>query len=175
MFLVVLLVLSAVFVVRKKQSIQTKETFVQTANKLQNLKRELLVLLSNELDYDVSGVYQNFIGNMDAIIIVDCVQKKLNTNRIPLGSFNMDGEKMNDPILLMHEKNPDTYKVLQECGFLDLVGRIVSTAAWVTHAKDRSRNSFNEFIDCLSAVNFSNIDVWRTISQPSGFVMNCIV
>lgn len=139
------------------------ETFTTTSSKLRNVKQELATLMGEE--------YKLVFNGWDENKIVKCVEKQLKSKNIPLTAFHMDGSTMADPVIDMYNKSPQVYKVLGECKFLDLIGRIVSTAAWVN---SQPKKDVRAFLDCLETVDFTNIAVWKSISTPDSAVLKCI-
>lgn len=150
------------------------ETFVTTSNQLGTLKKDLYNLLTKSVNYEVKHMYHNGIGKFNEQQIMDCVHKTLKKEKLPMKSFHMDGGKMDEPIIAMYKDNPKVYQVLAKCGFLDLVGRIVATAAWATSAKAKDPQSLERFIQCIDKIDFTQIQIWKSISNPNGPVLTCV-
>jgi hypothetical protein len=151
----------------------TKEPFESAANKLTDLKKDLRNLLTQTVDYDIKSFYDKSLGCLKEHEITQCVRNALKENKIPFDTFTMDGEKMSDPILQMYNNDRRIYNILGRCDFLTLIGRIVSVAAWVSQGK-RNKESSEKFLKCLLHINFSDIRIWNTMSNPHGMVLKCV-
>lgn len=175
LFIVFLVLVFIYFIYQKKSKTSgfyKFEAFEQTVSNLHNLKADLLALLNKTLSNNATSVYQNTVGYLDEYRIMDCVGKTMIKYNIPFELFNMDGEKMNDPIIKMYDENPKLYKALNDCKFLTLTGRIVSMAAWVTYSG--KKKDIQTFSDSLKTIDFGDIEIWKTISNPEGTVMKTV-
>lgn len=150
------------------------ETFKSTTDKIRSLKIDLKNLIVKNVGKDTENLYVQSVGLLKEYEVVYCVKKTLKKNKLPLGLFNMDGEKMSDPIIKMYKKDQRVYDVLGNCGFLKLIGRIVSTATWLGTSQEKTKHQFSSFISCLNNINFKDIKVWENMSNPNGEVLKCI-
>lgn len=177
--LILISILLFIWLIRKRKfSEDTTETFASVPDKLDLLRNQLKQLLAKSVNYDVSTLFNNGVSsvNLDPLNITECVKKAMQKNKIPLATFTMEGNKMSEPIIKMYYETPDVFKILGNCKFLELIGRIVAIAAWAT--KDKSNNSskehFTYFVNCLDSIDWTDIKVWETMSDSKGIVMSCV-
>lgn len=160
------------------QNNPSTEAFATVPDKLDILRHDLKHLLTNSVDYEVNALFKKGISmeKLDPWKIVNCVQKSLKKRKLQLTTFSMNGDKMDDPIIKMYNTSPEVFKVLGECKFLELIGRIIAVAAWADLAKNGNFpiSNLKHFVNCLDSIIWTDIKVWETISDSKGEVMSCI-
>jgi len=175
---VLLLTGVGVLIWHHQQNKPVTEAFATVPDKLNILRDELKHLLTKTVDYEVSTLFNQGVNmkQLDPWKIVNCVQKSLKKSKLPLTTFSMDGNKMDDPIVKMYHTDPEVFKVLGKCRFLELIGRIVAVAAWTGLSKGGKvpKSHLKHFVNCLDSIVWTDIKVWETMSDPKGEVMMCV-
>ena len=149
------------------------ETFQVTSSNLDKVRNDLRILLEQTVNYDITNMYNSTV-NLDPDTIVNCVHKTMKLYKLPLTDFSMDGDQMDKPILDMYQNNPKVYQILGKCKFLELVGKIIAIAAWISNNGDKSQDALFDFLKCIHKINWSDIQVWKNMSDSHGILLSCI-
>jgi len=150
------------------------KVFEDTAQNFIKLKSDLKQMVDKTIGSDSSSIISKSMS-MDPQKILSCVKSKMKANGMRSYSFNMSGDKLDAPIIAMHETNPKIFSILSECDFLSLVGRVIAIAAWATNSSDKSKENLIIFLSCIDRINWGSIDTWNDLSNGENSpVMKCM-
>lgn len=146
----------------------SNEAFTDTSRNLEKLRADLRTFLAKSLDKDGTKLFDIAFPPGRLAGVVQCVEGRMRARNIALDSFNMDGLTMDIPILEMSARYSDTYKILAQCGFLKVIGKLIAISTWLARKSDPS--NFGHFLTFLDTVPWTNAQVWKSMSDPNGVI-----
>ena len=156
---------------------QRTHTKIVNTNKFPNLDQQL-----SKLSHELRAFLNKKAGNVDAAFSYclrydpKTIKNNLegNTPDNMVKDFTLDGQNIKEPVMRMYKVNPQLFAQLGASGLLEFLGKIVAMTAWAVNAKNKSENDFKAFTQCLESVQWTSPNVWNSIDDPKGEVMQCI-
>ena len=149
------------------------DIFKVTTDNFLKLKDDLKQMVDKTIGSDSSSILSKFMGT-DPKKVVNCVKAKMTSKGLKAHTFNMNGDKLDSPIIDMAETNPEMFSILSECGFLTHVGGIISITSWVINSSDKSKENLILFLSCNDRINWSDINTWKNISNDKSPISACV-
>jgi hypothetical protein len=147
--------------------------FDTTSQQLAKLNRDLLDLINKKTGDNMERQFYAFF-NLDETKIVNSVKSAMN-GKLPFARFSMNSETMDESVRNMHKIDKRMFKILDQTGFLVMIGKILSTIAWTQGAKDTSKTGLCKFWSCTEKIAWGSAITWDNISGPGSAVSACIL
>lgn len=122
--------------------------FCDTGDKIEIVKFQLVQMIGSDV----------YTWNVHDVL--SCVEENMKRKKVK-NTFSMDGDSMDEPIKKIYETNKPLYEILNECGFLRIIGQIVASAAWISS----NGSDINRYLNCLDSIDWGDIKVWNNISE----------
>lgn len=153
-----------------------QENFTATSKNLDTLDTDIKNLLTTVVGKDVVDLYSRLeLGLVDQKKILGCIRQKMSNAKIPLDKFNMDGDRMDTPILKMYQEDRKLYDILAECNFLRMIGRTLGLIMYVTYIQGYSKVDEDTFGNCMNKFgDFSDINIWKNIGTVKDEFIKCM-
>jgi hypothetical protein len=149
------------------------ENFDNISSDITKLQQDLIILLNNTTGQDVSQlVLENFRYNTSKVI--DCLSAKFSKLGISEDDLVISADTLDKPIISIYQNNPKIYNILEKCKFLEILGTTLATVSWATNAPNKNANKLKNFFNCLQSINWGDINVWMSFTDPEGDIFYCI-
>lgn len=153
--------------VENMETNRISEPFQIIAVNLQKLHTDTRQLLENKVNKKCAQVYQ-IRFNPNTKEILKNVTDKMQEKSIPETELNMDGNKPDEPILKIYQKNPELFKMLGECEFLTTLGTMVTVVSWIPQLEQQGDYKiFDKNMQNLIRRNWKDINTWQKLSDGS--------
>lgn len=156
-------------------------------------KENILNVLSSDNSFNTHALYTSILGNSmfntyaqrDKTAmqkVFDCVDKKVKNLDLHPADMVIDQYK---PLVSIHDKYPDLYKALADCGFLNMVGNEISFPMWYMNTIEKIatgkmnsndvQKSLENLTSCTNKLgDFSDIKIWSNVNDPKGPIKQCL-
>ena len=116
------------------------KVFSEIGAQFTKLNNDLKQMVDKTIGSDSRSILSK-VNNTDPNKLLDCVKNKMKSKGMKYYTFNMNGDKLDSPIINIHETNPELFGILYDCGFLTHMGNVISIAAWLLLAQIRARRT----------------------------------
>jgi hypothetical protein len=149
------------------------KVFSEIGAQFTKLNNDLKQMVDKTIGSDSRSILSK-VNNTDPNKLLDCVKNKMKSKGMKYYTFNMNGDKLDSPIINIHETNPELFGILYDCGFLTHMGNVISIAAWAATSSDKSKENLILFLSCKDRINWGDIDTWKSLSTDKNPILTCM-
>lgn len=154
------------------KTLSIKEFFTTTSNKLQEIQNSVYEMLDKNIG--TRHMHSSKLKHFNTSYIMDCIQKNMKDNNIPVNAFKLDGETFDEPILNIYKTNRQLYDILGKCGLLYFMGYMIFCIQWITNIHNLTpklpiSQAIKVLIISIDMTDWNNIETWeniRTLNYP---------
>jgi hypothetical protein len=140
------------------------------------LKKDVVMLYLKKLgSSEKSTTELSVIYNFDIQSMMTCVNNNVKDRNIDPRKVVLNGNTIHKPVIELHKNDLDIFRVFVSCSVIEFLGRTVALTAWLTNTQSPTIDSFIKFRECVSRINWNNIDNWKAFGTPNDKVNSCIL